>query len=147
MGTGQDALWRVPLLPPCLTASVCVHAVCSPEEPLSALAVCPAADVPLSFPSTHCSVSRLKVTANPRGLRISPVSMRTLLSVVHTHSHAASPRPHAGPSSQEMHGLLSPRVSYRQKGTWKYRRRQDRDCDQIKVILKTDRQRARDMAH
>lgn len=119
----------------------------SPEEPLSALAVCPAADVALSLPSTHCSVSRLKVTASPQGLRISPVSMRTLLSVVHIHSYAASPRPHAGLSSQEKHGLLSPRVSYRQEVAWKCLQETRQGSYSNSDRLKTNGPKARDMAH
>ena len=58
-----------------------------------------------SLPSIHCSRKRPRVTASPQGLHISPVSLGTLLPVIHTLSHAASPGPNSGLNSQEMDDL------------------------------------------
>lgn len=63
--------------------------LCSPEGPFWHWKYVQQLMSLFSLPDTHCSMSRLKVTPNPQGLRISPVSMRTVLSDVHTQSCAA----------------------------------------------------------
>lgn len=75
--------------------------LCRSERGFSPLEMCPAADVSFSLLSTHCSRKRPRVTATLLGLHISPASMGTLLSVIHTLFHAAFPDPNGGLNSQE----------------------------------------------
>ena len=65
----------------------------------------------------------------PRGLRISPVSLGTLLPGIHTHSCAASPGPSGGLNSPEINGLGQ---KWESGNVWL---RQDKNQDQLLSTL------------